>query len=330
MTNDKSKIYFLLRMALPILVLIGHAAIIYTPDGIVSPTAGSTIIGALGRFIYAFHMPLFFALSGALWGYQIQRGKYRETGKFIKNKAKRLLIPYLFFGICIVAPVMTAFDFTTQNFGQYLLHGILLSGNSRHLWYVLALFWVFVLTILMRPVINRVHPLPILIVSLGVLYASQFIPYSVLQLQAALYYQFFFLLGYAIDRYFDHLLVIFRKVPWLSFVAFATILLRFVLPYTTITLLFYNFCGIFAAFGIACLFDAAKIQTSCFARMLERDGFGMYLFHPMLLYVIFYYLGPTGLTPWVLFPASIVVAGAVSIALTRLVRRLRLGVLIGE
>jgi len=56
----------------------------------------------------------------------------------------------------------------------------------------------------------------------------------------------------------------------------------------------------------------------------------MYLFHPMLLYVIFYYLGPTGLTPWVLFPASIVVAGAVSIALTRLVRRLRLGVLIGE
>lgn len=57
------------------LVVLGHAN---PPSGVV-------------KLIYAFHMPLFFFISGYLFNFT----KYPTTGGFIKTKAKHLLIPYL-------------------------------------------------------------------------------------------------------------------------------------------------------------------------------------------------------------------------------------------
>lgn len=45
---------------------------------------------SLGRFVYSFHMPMFFALSGLTF-------KLRPLKEEIKINAKRILIPYLFF-----------------------------------------------------------------------------------------------------------------------------------------------------------------------------------------------------------------------------------------
>jgi acyltransferase len=41
-------------------------------------------------FIYAFHMPLFFFVSGYLFHYE----KYKDSIAFVKNKSKRLLLPF--------------------------------------------------------------------------------------------------------------------------------------------------------------------------------------------------------------------------------------------
>ncbi len=330
MTKDKSTVYAILRMFLPILVLLGHAAVMYTPDGAVCPAVGSPFLSVLSRYIYSFHMPLFFVLSGALWGYQIQRGKYRQRGRFLLAKARRLLIPYLFFGICIVAPVVVGFHFTSYNFVNYLIHGIFLSEDSRHLWYVLALFWVFVFSIGFRPLLGKLHPALCLGFSLGILYASQYLPFSVFQLQAALYYQFFFLVGYYLDRYFPYLFTWIQKLLFLPFLAFLLLFSRFILPYSTFTLLFYNFLGIFMAFGIIISCPCTPLRSIRFFRLLEQDSFGLYLFHPMLLYILFYYLAPLGLTPWILFPVSVLVCGIGSLALTQLLRACKCGFLIGE
>lgn len=45
----------------------------------------------LQYFIYSFHMPLFFIISGYL---------YETKEKYIQKKAKRILIPYLIFSLC--------------------------------------------------------------------------------------------------------------------------------------------------------------------------------------------------------------------------------------
>ena len=48
-------------------------------------------------FIYNFHMPLFFFLSG----YLFEKGlpKYTDKGKFVLGKLKYLMIPYLTFSV---------------------------------------------------------------------------------------------------------------------------------------------------------------------------------------------------------------------------------------
>ena len=47
----------------------------------------------LAHFIYSFHMPAFFILSGYLFRYK----KDINTVEFAKKKAKQLLIPYIIF-----------------------------------------------------------------------------------------------------------------------------------------------------------------------------------------------------------------------------------------
>ena len=53
------------------------------------------IVGWTHRVIYAFHMPLFFFLSGMLF----QRDKYSSFVKFVSKRTKRLLIPYVVYSI---------------------------------------------------------------------------------------------------------------------------------------------------------------------------------------------------------------------------------------
>ena len=45
--------------------------------------------------IYSFHMPLFMALSGAVFAMQLKKGKYGDGKTFISKKTKRLLYPFL-------------------------------------------------------------------------------------------------------------------------------------------------------------------------------------------------------------------------------------------
>lgn len=49
----------------------------------------------LGKFIYSFHMPLFFIISGYLYNNK----KYAQKA-YIKRKAENILVPYFIFGIC--------------------------------------------------------------------------------------------------------------------------------------------------------------------------------------------------------------------------------------
>ena len=46
-------------------------------------------------FVYTFHMPLFFFISGMLFN----RNKYPMFGDFLKARAKRLLVPYLLYSV---------------------------------------------------------------------------------------------------------------------------------------------------------------------------------------------------------------------------------------
>ena len=51
------------------------------------------LAGWTHQMFYAFHMPLFFLLSGMLF----RRDKYTSFSSFLAHRAKRLLIPYFIY-----------------------------------------------------------------------------------------------------------------------------------------------------------------------------------------------------------------------------------------
>lgn len=53
------------------------------------------LVGWSHRIIYAFHMPLFFFISGMLF----KRDKYTSFVDFLKKRSKRLLVPYFIYAI---------------------------------------------------------------------------------------------------------------------------------------------------------------------------------------------------------------------------------------
>lgn len=72
------------------------------------------------------------------------------------------------------------------------------------------------------------------------------------------------------------------------------------------------------------------IMQCAWVKKQIKNGFGIYLFHPMIIYVLYVWLGQRDIQPWVLCIGITAAAYLASDYLTRLLRRCRLGVLIGE
>ena len=67
-----------------------------------------------------------------------------------------------------------------------------------------------------------------------------------------------------------------------------------------------------------------------FIKQANKNGFGIFLFHPMIIYVLYYILGGKNIHPLLLWAGISCVAYFASRGLTVLFRKMHLGVLIGE
>ena len=94
-----------LRVILAALVVLGHGSFytLETAFGGVDYSrlmAGDTffheVVTRLSGWIYTFHMPTYFCLSGAVFSLELSRGKYPSLGPLAAAKARRLLMPLCF------------------------------------------------------------------------------------------------------------------------------------------------------------------------------------------------------------------------------------------
>ena len=135
-TDGKKRITWIdtLRGIAMLLVVLGHC-------GGISPTAGI--------IIYAFHMPLFFMISGLLF----RVSKYDTLLACVKDKVVKLLVPYACFfvlniGLQILGKRLLGNPITTKPV-EYLV-GFLTAGKSgvtscNALWFLPCLFFVSIL-----------------------------------------------------------------------------------------------------------------------------------------------------------------------------------------
>lgn len=101
--------------------------------------------------IYTFHMPLFLAMSGYLYMYTLGRHSYP---RFLEGKVKRLLIPYVTTSVIVIT-----IKLFSQSDGAYVQNPVGLSSYLEifylpaagyYLWFIWALWWMFVITPLFR------------------------------------------------------------------------------------------------------------------------------------------------------------------------------------
>ena len=129
----------ILRGFASLLMILGHSFIIH-------PINISKVIwcNELQRFIYNFHMELFFLIAGAVYF-------CKNYGQFIASKTKRLVVPYAFFGIFNALIHAYGGDIVSKTVPMAEgLFKLLFKGGGY--WFIFSLFTVF----LIFPVIEKI------------------------------------------------------------------------------------------------------------------------------------------------------------------------------
>lgn len=124
-----------MRVLAMLMIVSFHSLCFYThwwwsSGGIFVPIWEKTAI-----LLNAIDLPMFVFISGFLFGHLYIKGKYHKWQPFLQGKVRRLLVPYLFWGIFLIIMLPSSckwFD--------------LFTGIS-HLWFLLMLFEIFAIII---------------------------------------------------------------------------------------------------------------------------------------------------------------------------------------
>lgn len=119
-----------------VLVVLGHAISDMAMD--------NPLFSRLFYFIYSFHMPLFFFISGYCGSKVIKCDTISDKCKYIQSRFSRLMVPYFFIGLCYIPLKVVLAKIATT---PVQLNGVLfemLKGNNPNyqLWTLYVLFFV--------------------------------------------------------------------------------------------------------------------------------------------------------------------------------------------
>lgn len=262
----KIKEYEILKVIAIILVVVGHST---------------------------FHMPLFMAISGAFFSIQVKNNRWHGIGSLLTDKFRRLMIPFFVFTLVYTIPIKYISNyFDGINFWKAVSGQLFLLGNS-HLWYLYALFIVFIVGfyILKKRTLFDVYLL---------LYILHILSYSVhlTLVRVPLQYLFWFSMGFLFEfkrKQYNHYL---KNNKWLSyllvllFIACVAVALKFVIYYNhevlnRIIMDLAAVLGSLICYNISYyLSDKRELTENRLFNVILINGLGIYIFSDTLNYFI--------------------------------------------
>ncbi|MCC8104664.1 MAG: acyltransferase [Clostridiales bacterium] len=303
---EEIKEYSSIRVILTLLVVLGHCTYykIITSYGGVDYSSYTSNCCRLFRylqlfssFISLFHMPLFMALSGALFFKTISKGKYGCLRDLLIDKGKRLIVPYLFVSIFYSFPIkyLSGYYIESKNLIKDLIIGqILLQGNS-HLWYCVTLFLITLYVYLVIKRFNIPSFMQVFIAlalniyshTVGVNFIAYFCEYLV-----------WFYIGYHFETVRKTINKTIENINIIGCLLFLTLFffLLFLYYYFDKVRIFYLLAYIIKDFWIILLMlmvyaicylisKSQVVQSKAFLK-LRRNSFGIYLYSDPLNYLI--------------------------------------------
>ena len=292
------------RLIATVYVVIGHSAYLTMSSvygGVawelpeqVHPLYNSTVFTWfrwLSGWVYGFHMPLFFMLSGAVLALKA----LPDFDTFTRSKAKRLLFPYFVWGWCFMFPVKRLGGYYDSHTVLLAMKSFLSGGESGHLWFLTALFWCQIVFCLLYKGLRRagIKSGYLLLLCAGSiqLLGKTFIPadFDLLGMRTGLTYVFYFAAGYQFrcmrrshekwdTRKTVSVLILIFCIECLNYNLWTEILDGFflVLAGSFFTFLLANLCSRFLP----------GVQGSRAWQFVIRNLFYVYLVHDPLEYII--------------------------------------------
>lgn len=296
--QERETIYDWLRLIATIFVVIGHSAYlnIQTTYGGVAyelPAAIDKVYNAgflswcrfMASWVYGFHMPLFFMLSGAVLALR----PLKSFDSIVRGKVKRLLIPYFVYGWLFMLPVKRLGNFYTNESLISALKGFLSGQDSGHLWFLIALFWRILVFCACKKLfekigINSIYLLLFLCGAIQLLYG--YLPFDILGLKTGLSYIFYFSIGYVfeVERH--------KNDKWNIYkILFAILILLFIEvinnKYWMLNGFFVIMIGSFLTYLLANLCNRLfHVSDKKLWNFVIRNLFYVYLLHDPLNYIV--------------------------------------------
>lgn len=288
--------YDLLRIIGTLFVVIGHSAYLNIQTGVggvaYSLPADVASIYAnnffeferfLSGWVYGFHMPMFFMLSGLCFAIASKT----SFDQLCIKKVRRLIIPFFVAGLFFMFPVKFLGNFYNRQSVFTAIGSFYSGGESGHLWFLPALFWC----ILVFWGITGVTGKSIFLTLFVSLFANVFIakfPFDFLLFKTGCGYIKWFGTGYFIHKLFqqhDFKLNSLKIVGGGALVLGILSVLEWKLSHNgqfriLVNSLWILFIGIFATRQFP------GLMKSKLMRVLLRNSFYIYLFHDPLEYIV--------------------------------------------
>lgn len=143
---EKSNKLMNVRVFAILSVIIYHSIILYSDSWDLYLSSNHSIfLAGICKLLNFYMMPLFFSLSGFLFFYSYKK---RKLSALMSNKFLRLLIPFVFVGTCYMIPIRILLKYPGYNNKSIgiIIKELFTISNAGHLWYLPALFVIFILT----------------------------------------------------------------------------------------------------------------------------------------------------------------------------------------
>lgn len=330
--KEKSNKLINVRVFAILSVIIYHSIILYSDSwNLYHSSIQSPLLCDICKVLNFYMMPLFFSLSGFLFFYSYKKCK---LSTLIINKFLRLMIPFVFVGTCYMIPIKVFFKYPGYNNKSIgiIIKEFFTINNAGHLWYLPALFVIFILTKIvisvceLNEILSRNKDIILLLVGILLYFEGYRICFEIPSLLSCCAYMLYFSLGFLfnqrekmIEKYMNY------TCTKVLIIVVALLLMIYCSFVPNIRVLIYIFSKALFILTVYLIMPRKTVKT---IQTIDRNSFGMYLFHSPLTYVTYSFF--LNSNPIFVVSINLLLFGSFSIVLTEMIRRIRLNFVIGE
>ena len=294
------------------------------------PVVTSKLLENVAKWLNTFHIYAFTLVSGYIFYHKkCEKGRYDCFPAFVKNKAMRLLIPYVFVAAVWVIPVQCLFlEYDVKT----VFYNYVLATSPSQLWFLVMLFNVF---IIFWPLSDffRKHNLAGAVVAIGMygcsIVGGMILP-NIFMIFTALRYVLFFWIGFKLRQNGTEII---RRIPAVLWIMASVLLFVLTQYFGSFESVFLkglkvglshasNIVGALMAFVVLQnIADKASWNNKCFA-FFSSQSMLVYLLHQQIIYFFIYWLNGI-VNPYLNAAINFTGSLAVSLAASSVLMRFR-------